>query len=82
MAKCIECEYFDGANCTRIGFVAKCPTIHLPCKGYKHTTKNNCLENYSDFCEHRVIIDAPFSADWCNLKRNYCNNNKLIIEET
>ena len=79
MAICIECNNFDGKKCIKPGFVAKCPDIHLECSGFVHTTKWNCLENYDDICEHREIIDTPFSADWCKLKGTYCNNNKVKV---
>lgn len=79
MPKCIECENFDNKECTKSGFYAKCPAINLECAGYKFSDKNKCLKNYADFCEYRILSDAPFSADWCKLKNTYCNNNKLPL---
>lgn len=38
--------------------------------------EEKCVENYHDGCKHREIIDTPFSADWCCLKKTYCDNVK------
>lgn len=81
MPQCIECDNFDGEDCTNPGFVAKCPEIHLECRGYVHTTKYTCLKNYDDHCKHRDISNDPFSKDWCNKKHDYCNNNKLNLRK-
>lgn len=81
MPKCIECNLFDGEQCTKNGFYSKKPELNLPCRGFEFSSKFHCLKNYNDYCKHRTIIDTPFSADWCNMKNTYCNNNKLKFEE-
>jgi hypothetical protein len=74
MAACIQCNNFNGESCTKAGFTAKCPTIHLECRGYSHTSKWDCLKNYDDECEHREMSTDPFSRDFCCKKNTYCNN--------